>query len=873
LNPPVETASARQLETRLSILAATFLGLYAAALTISPAVWIRSWQTSLRWDHWIGLAAWLACYLLILNRLRRRLPVHDPFLLPIAGLLSGWGLLEIWRIYPEFGIRQAAWLAFTSAVILAGLLLPADLRPVRRFKYLWLTGGLALTALTLLVGLNPFGGGYPRLWLGFAGVYLQPSEPLKLLLLIYLAAFLADRYVSVSGVLTGARPPILPLLAPTIIMTGAATLLMIIQRDLGTALVILFLYAMMVYLATGYRQTLGFLLAAAAAAGTAGYLLFDVVRIRIDAWLNPWIDPIGRSYQIVQALISAANGGVLGRGPGLGSPSLVPVAHSDFIFTAISEELGLIGGLGLLVLLSLLAQRGLKAAIAAPGAFRRYLAAGLTAFLVGQAILIIGGNLRLLPLTGVTLPFVSYGGSSLLTSWLCLLLLLLVGSGEHTPAPLPDASPYRNVLLALLAGLAAAGLALGWWKIVRGPELTERTDNARRAVAERFVQRGAILDRANRPINLSEGSPGNILRRTTYPPLSNIIGYTNIIYGQSGLENSQDVILRGLIGYSSLTVFWEHLLYGTPPPGLDVRLSLDMDLQTQADQVLGTATGAIVLLNARSGEILAMASHPGFDSNRLETDHNRLASDPTGPLTNRAVQRLYPAGAALAPILLAGSIETGQIGQADTRPGPDCALPPPVPGLSAAVSSGCAASLINLAELLGAAKLEQILENGGIYRAPNISLAVAPAIESPGPQASVSARLNSLQISPLQAVVAIAPLSAAGMRPAPTLVTAFHSPGAGWVVTPPESTPRTVLPADAARRAAAMLSLEDGLWGASARANAPASNESFRSIAWFLGGSQPGSTDLPLTVVVVLENGDPQTAREIGLALLHAARP
>jgi cell division protein FtsW (lipid II flippase) len=172
------------------------------------------------------------------------------------------------------------------------------------------------------------------------------------------------------------------------------------------------LYTVIIYLATGRRRTILISAVILIFMGFAGYYLVDIIRLRLDSWLNPWNDPIGDSYQIIQSILAIANGGPEGRGPGLGSPAL-PVAISDFIFAAIAEETGLIGTVGLISLFGIILIRGLRIAICAPDMFRRLLAAGVTAYFGIQSLLIIGGNLRLLPLTGVTLPFLSYGGSSL----------------------------------------------------------------------------------------------------------------------------------------------------------------------------------------------------------------------------------------------------------------------------------------------------------------------------------------------------------------------------------------------------------------------------------------------------------------------------
>jgi hypothetical protein len=243
----------------------------------------------------------------------------------------------------------------------------------------------------------------------------------------------------------------------------------------------------------------------------------------VDAWLNPWLDPSGRSYQIVQSLMAVANGGIGGRGPGMGSPSLVPISVSDFIFSAISEESGLVGTIGLFALLGFFLARGMGVALRASDSFRRLLAAGLTAYLGAQSLLIIGGNLRLLPLTGVTLPFVSYGGSSLLTSYLSLSSDLLISNqAEEEPAPLPHPQPYLVLSSILGLGLIAASLANGWWAVWRGPDLLARTDNPRRAISDRYVQRGSLLDRNAAPINLTQGQAGSYTRLYSYPDLAPI---------------------------------------------------------------------------------------------------------------------------------------------------------------------------------------------------------------------------------------------------------------------------------------------------------------------------------------------------------------
>jgi hypothetical protein len=212
-----------QTQSRLMILAALFLFFYCIVLTLSPAVRLHSWQVAYRWDHWIAFLAWLAGFDFIYRELNRWLPDHDPILLPVTALLTGWGLLSIWRLDNTFGLRQTIWLLVSLAIFWAGLRLPRLLFSLRRYKYIWLTSGLALTALTFFFGTYPGGIG-PHLWLGCCGLYFQPSEPLKLLLVVFLAAYLADRLpVSFN---------LMALLTPTILLIGAALAILLAQRDL-----------------------------------------------------------------------------------------------------------------------------------------------------------------------------------------------------------------------------------------------------------------------------------------------------------------------------------------------------------------------------------------------------------------------------------------------------------------------------------------------------------------------------------------------------------------------------------------------------------------------------------------------------------------
>jgi len=821
--------SPQQIQTRLLELAAVFLFLYSLILTLSPAARERSWAVEYRWSHWLGFILWAGLIALAHHQVRRCMPDSDPYLLPLAALLSGWGMLTVWRLDASLGLRQALWLVVSGGILLLGLRLPADLRFLRRYKYLLLTGGLLLTALTLVFGTNPLGAG-PRLWLGCCGLYFQPSEPLKLLLIVYLAAYFADRLPLFPSAPALPRSPaprvslvprlLLPLLLPTLVLIGLALLLLFFQRDLGTVSIFIVLYTIVLYIASGRKRVLFVSLFGLGLAGVAGYFLFDVVRLRVDAWLNPWLDPSGRSYQIIQSLMAVANGGISGRGPGMGSPGLVPISVSDFIFSAISEELGLVGTIGLFALLGLFLSRGMSVALRASDSFRRLLAAGLTAYIGAQSLLIIGGNLRLLPLTGVTLPFLSYGGSSLLTSYLSLLLLLLISSqSEDEPAPLPRSQPYLIVTGILGLGLIAASLANGWWAVWRGPDLLARTDNARRAISDRYVQRGSLLDRNSTPINLTQGESGSYTRVYSYPDLAPIAGYTHPIYGQAGLEASLDPYLRGLQGNPASLIWWDHLLYGQPPPGLDIRLTIDLDLQSNTDALLGEHAGALVLLNAQSGEILVMASHPTYDPNKLDEEGDSLAQDPGAPLLDRAGQGLYPLGMVPTPFLFAA-------GLSENAPHND---------------------LIQLYDALG------------FYTTPELRLPVAAASTVSG----------ELRVSPLQMALAAATLSNQGILPAPRLVMAVNTPQQGWVILPPLGEPVQALSAQSASSTAESLMVSgQPFWQASGKG---VETQEHKTITWYLAGTLPDWQGTPLALVIAIEEDNPSFIEYLGQTLMQEA--
>lgn len=407
------------------ILAAGFLLVNFLALTVQGVS-----------DAWLHFGIWAGCTLISWVTLQRRLPSCDPLLLAPPLLMSGWGLLLIDRLAPNFAMRQTVWLVVGTAAMLTVALLPQPLRWLREYRYVLLLTGLALLVGTILVGSNPSGlAGAPELWLGVGSVFFQPSEALKIILAAFLASYLAEQQPALmfpapreQGFWSRFSPR---LIGPTILMWAICVVILVWQRDLGTAMLFFTVFLLLFYTASG--KTVILLLGAGLVvlAGITAYLAFAVVQLRVDIWLNPWPEADNRAFQIVQSLLAFAAGGAFGQGIGQGAATFIPVVHSDFVFAALAEEWGLLGVIVTLVCVAMLVARGFSAALRQRrSAFPGMLGVGLSLMLGVQSLFIMGGVLKLVPLTGVTLPFMSYGGSSLLVSFIMLGLLLRLSAVE-----------------------------------------------------------------------------------------------------------------------------------------------------------------------------------------------------------------------------------------------------------------------------------------------------------------------------------------------------------------------------------------------------------------------------------------------------------
>ena len=354
----------------------------------------------------------------------------DQLLLPLALALTAVGLVEVERLASNLLVQQLSWVLIAAGVFAIAILVPRDLTILSRYKYTWAILGLALLLSPLLpvVGREINGA---RIWIGLGVAQFQPSEAVKILLVVFFAAYL-DEYREVLSTPPrrfGPLPvPPLPYLVPILLMWGMAMVVMVLEKDLGATLLFFGIFLAMLWLATGelFYSLLGAVLLLVGAFGA--YRVFGHVAVRVDTWIQPFTDELrfGAGYQLVQGLYALANGGLLGAGLGNGMPDVIPVVWSDFVFDAFAEENGFAGAVVLLALYLVFVYRGMLIALRAPTAFQQLLAAGLAFIVAFQMLVIVGGNARLIPLTGVTLPFVAYGGSSLVANFLIVALLLRV---------------------------------------------------------------------------------------------------------------------------------------------------------------------------------------------------------------------------------------------------------------------------------------------------------------------------------------------------------------------------------------------------------------------------------------------------------------
>lgn len=369
-----------------------------------------------------------AIFLLLHIVMRVFVPGADGLLLPIAAALTFLGLVMIYRLDSKLAFDQLIWIAVAAACFILVVVFLRKYESLSQYKYILGLTAVALLLSAMFVGKEVNGA---RLWLQIGPLHFQPSELAKVLLVIFLAAFFAEKHelltVSTHRVL-GVPVPELKYFIPLLLMWGVSVAIMIFQKDLGSSLLFFGIFVCMVYAATSRKGYVVVGLVLFALGAYLCYLSFSHVQLRFTTWLHPFNPTTiqNKSYQISQSLFALSSGGAAGSGLGLGHPNFIPSVTTDFIFSAVGEELGLLGASSVVLMYVLMVARGIKVALSHRDDFGKLLAVGLVSIIAIQSFLIMGGVTRLIPLTGITLPFMSYGGSSLLSNFILLGLLIVL---------------------------------------------------------------------------------------------------------------------------------------------------------------------------------------------------------------------------------------------------------------------------------------------------------------------------------------------------------------------------------------------------------------------------------------------------------------
>lgn len=362
--------------------------------------------------------------------LRTMSPTGDPLFLPLAVALSAIGLTMVFRLKPALFLYQAMWLAIGLLVFLLVVHLSRRLESLAQYKYICGLMGVMLLLIAIIFGVDI--GGH-KSWVILGPVRFQPSEFAKLFIVLFLAAYLSERREVLSLATKNFGPFVLPqprFIAPLLAVWGLAMAMFVLQRDMGSALLYFGVTIIMAYMASGRLSYIVIGMILFFIGSLLCYKLYSHIQVRVDIWLNPWEDPNGKAYQIVQSLFALGYGGVLGSGLTYGFPDMIPEVHTDFIFAAIGEELGLMGAGAVLIIYILLVYRAFRVALLAASPFSVLVAGGLAVVMALQTFLIIGGVTKFFPLTGITLPWVSYGGSSIVSNFILLGMLFAISEAR-----------------------------------------------------------------------------------------------------------------------------------------------------------------------------------------------------------------------------------------------------------------------------------------------------------------------------------------------------------------------------------------------------------------------------------------------------------
>lgn len=828
--------------------------LLAAALVPGGLLILLSrWSQGGDWVLVLGLGAG---YVLLFAALHAGLtlvqPGADPFVLPLAALLGGVSIAFLARLDADLAVWQLRWLSAggVALLVLAGV-------NVMRVPPALVHAAAAVTFLVLVwTALYGVEAGGSRAWVGIGRFGVQPVEAARVVLVWCWAHWL----------LPPARLP------AGLAWTAAMVAALLAQRELGYPLLLAAVAAVMIYVATGRRRVLVGALALGAV--TAGIIqrLFPHLERRVIAWLDPWGDPYGAGYQPLQALFALAEGGLLGRGIGVGAPAIIPEVHTDFLLAAVGEELGFLGAAALVTAMALLVGRALVIARRLPAAPEGLLAAGIGLLVGLQSLWMVAALVRALPLSGVGLPLVSYGGSAALSNLAALGLLLRVSGGSALePTPTGDGVSGRLGLVA--KGAAAAFVVvvalMAYWQAVRA-DLRTHPYNPRPALQGQLEARGGILDRRGEPLAETRTRGGTPVRELVGPAsLVHVVGYADTRFGLAGIEAAYHADLAGLV--RDLAEWWRDPLRRRPR-GRDVLLTIDNRVQSAAERALAGRRGAVVVLRPQTGEVLAMSSHPTFSP--AELPRLLTGREEAAPLLNRATQGLYPPGSTFKVLTMAAALDAGLIASSEQ-----------LTALKQALAISSNTPFANLVLQLGARELAAAAGRAGFGAR---LIAEVPGAVSPLPTAATAGDLTQAGIgqghlvaTPLQMAVVAAAIANQGIAMKPHLVREVRAAdGRTARMVRAESLGPPVFSPAAARAVteAMVLAVEEGtaraaavpgvrVAGKTGTAEAPNGD----THAWFIGFAPAFQPEVAVAVVIEGGGSGGRVAAPAGGAVLAAA--
>ncbi len=620
-------------------------------------------------------------------------PEADPCLLPIVYVLSGIGITFVARLKPDLAMNQVIWLFLAIAMMIVTLACVRNIDRLAQYKYTIGAVGVVLILLPMIFGAT-IGGS--KLWLQLGPISFQPGELAKICIVVFLGAYLAENRELLSASSKKIGPftvPSFKMLLPVFIMWGLSLLIVIFESDLGSALLFFTIFVIMLYVCTGRVSYVLISLVLLAIGAVGCFLLFRHVRVRVDIWLDPFKDAQGGGLQIVQSLYSLADGGFTGTGLGKGLPTLIPVVESDFIFSAIGEEMGLLGGSAVLLLFMLFAVRGFTTAARAKSDIAAFTAVGLTTSICFQAFLIVAGVTKFLPLTGVTLPFMSQGGSSLLASFIVVGLLLRCGDQGTGHSALLQGSVVKEesikmkrpaarvtygmktpesgvlgrvalsrritVLVTFFAILFAALIAnITYIQVIEAPDLRAMANNNHTILRTSKIERGSIITSDDVVLAESVKQENGTYKRV-YPQGSlaaHTVGYLSSTYGAAGLEASLNDQLSGHENYSNWISTFRSLA-GIQQPGNTVQLTLNSKIQKACEDALKGYKGAVVVMDPSTGAVLGKASLPTFNADNLSSV---MSDSSSSALLDRTTQVLYAPGSTFKVVTLSSALDSGK---------------------------------------------------------------------------------------------------------------------------------------------------------------------------------------------------------------------